>query len=275
MEKNRYDELDYNDLAALDSSELSEEERIRILRRLGNNSEGMRLLAASSLPEEKEPPRVSLPFRIVGVLRGGMCKGFFQPFTTSGLSLGKRIERLREVVSSITGNACRVCLKKSMTLDADLPGLQGQITISANEPDERLRVEVCLEPEESVDGYVEVWENGILRHVFLNVPGESPPILRMRPGGALSIRHARSSFGIGLRLAPVTFGLRDWLSACLCTALEGDFKGAVSILRDEIGVPKLLAAAVGSEDLRNAPFHRVTRQMRWLRALSGPRNPFG
>ena len=240
MEEKRTEDQDFNDLAALTSSELSEEEKTQILRRLASTPDGMRLLAAAELPEDEKMPKVSLPFRIVGTFRGGVCKGFIQPFAASGLSLGKQVERLREVVRNITGNACQICLKKSMTLEVDLPGLQGQVTVSAHQADERLRVQVCLEPEDPVEEYVEVWEDGILRHVFLNSPGESPPILRMRPGGSLSIRNAHSSFGVGLRLSPVSFGLTDWLSACLCAALDGDFKGALSILREEIGVPKLL-----------------------------------
>jgi hypothetical protein len=223
-----------NQIAALISGTLSQEERDRLVISLAEDPEATQVLAALNLPEPAGASDVDLPFPVVTQFHAGICKGFFRIFGYEGFSLGGEMVRLSQLLNRVSSGTLPVCFHQELTLEFEIESLVGSLRIRSNESQAPATLEIHLKDPHRLTGYVEVWQNGALRQVFPASKSNPAPCVAISPGACLALRHSSSLTGIGLRLAPVEFTWKDWLSASLICGFSGHFSQAAAIMAEEL-----------------------------------------
>lgn len=234
-----------NDIAALESGNLSPDEREEVLMRLAVDPMGgllLRPLGGSLAPAEPLGPAGEMPFPVTQKVRLGVCDGYLRLFDLKGLQLQRNIQRGLALLKGIGGELMPLCLKRELSLDFSLTPIKGSVRIVV--PDEGGKVDLLVQIEEPIRrrDYIEFWEGGILLVAHkADKQSVSVPIQGSTP---LAIRHTSCPFGIGIRIAPVLFEERDWLAACIFSAMEGGFVDAAALLprltREGLCIPDCL-----------------------------------
>ena len=259
-------------IAALMEGRLSGEEEDRLYQELADAPSARDLLLSMHREPPPETPSIGLPFRIASVFQAGVCEDFIRLYRIGGSQLGGSTgRRFVNAINQISGGVLPVCFKKRVDLEPEpVPSIRRLgITLKG-----RL-IEFEVEPEDpdSFDDYIEVWQNGALVHTYSASGTSSNP--RLPPGGAVAIRHASSEAGISLRLAPVVFGVAEWLSASLTCGLRGEFAEAAAFLRRDLvweGFPQLEILRKASSQLEALrAFTRVDESV--LLPLPATRSP--
>jgi hypothetical protein len=223
-----------NDIAALLSGALTSGEKAQVLRKAAKDPLALDALAILKAPESASEEPLGLAFPVTGVFRAGVCRGFLKVFDMRAWALSEYGKALAKRISHVSSGRFPLCFYKGIELDLPPETGGGVIRIVTEEKSEKLHLHVRTEDPRSLEGNIEIWENGSLlqstpgnRASELTIPAESL-------GGAMSIKNTAWSHGAGLRFVPVEFQRADWLAACLCCGLEGEFVKASSILREEL-----------------------------------------
>jgi hypothetical protein len=233
----------FNAIAALFKEEITPEERESLLQEIGADGDAFALISALSLAqEEDEPPPTKVVYPVAARIRAGVCGGFYRVFDSENLQLEEGIRSQSGLVNRISAHTLPVCIQKEIVLEVSIPPLAGQIrlTLEGDHPCGVFRFSPSK--AEGTNGYIEVYENNVLRHA-LPVRNRNGEPLPLSPGAVISVRHSAGLECFSVRVAPVEFTTKDWVAASLFCALEGNFGEAVSILSSEKVVKTPLAAA--------------------------------
>lgn len=237
------DHKTFNTIAALLKEEITPEERENLLQEIGADGEAFALISALSLAqEEDESPPTKTVYPGAARIRAGVCGGFYRIFDLDNMQLGDGIGNQSGLVNRISERVLPVCIQKELVLELSLPSLAGQVRLTLEGDDPCGVFRFSPSKAEGTNGYIEIYENNVLRHA-LPVRNRNGEPLPLTPGAVISVRHSAGLECFSVRIAPVEFTTKDWISASLFCALEGNFGEAVSILSSERVAKTPLAAA--------------------------------
>lgn len=219
----------FNDIAALLEGKPYPEGPERPALDLGDR-EMLEVLSLASLSNLTQPPDLNYPFRVEGGVLAGLHGGFFRILFTDGLQFRGLAGTLTNSLARIFDNRLPLCFKQEMTVELDLGAAAPIVKIQASKEGCSLRVE----SSGTEIGELEVWAEGDLRRSFTASNGSSAPPIPFGLGTFLAVRQAGAERGAGIYLVPLEFGRRDWIAACVSSALTGDILEATRILKHEI-----------------------------------------
>ncbi len=222
-----------NRLGALIAGTIPESERAALAETLKQDEEALKILLAAKTAGVEALIRYDHPFMIPQGALIGVHEKHFQIINLDGVLLRGWYSDLATMVSQLSGTALPQCMCGPIEILVPSAGSGGQFPLKVSMgQDDFLSVKAIDVPQERA--VLEAWKDGNLYRTASLSEFARRGIPEVTTETFLALRFQNAVEGFYLQFVKAEFGLREWWSACIYSALSGGFSDAQSLLNEKL-----------------------------------------
>ena len=242
-----------NRLGALLSGKLPIDERTTLLKAIALDQEARDILLLAKTPPVESLIKFDHPFSIEGGALIGVHENSFQLISMERVSLMQRYADVVRTIQRLSRTTLPPCFLGAIGILLELDESGGMLPLTIEIQNDRISVKAT--PGQCESAVLEAWKDGKLFRAAPLSEFAKRSIPEVSSETFLALRFQDAKEGFYLQFAGTEFGVREWWSVCISTALSGRFGDALALLTEK------LAAGYASEDT-------VQRVIQRLRIIS-------